>query len=291
MVAAPRLTASQRRLLKAYAAYAKVMTERRLAAAADLERLRLADTDRTRTALLAAVSHDLRSPLAAIRAAVDSLRSQRGRLVTGGRGGAARHRRRGHRPAHRAGRQPARHEPHPHRRRHRVGHRRRARRSGAQRPLPDRRLRAHRGRYRPRLVVRADPGLLDRVLANICDNALKYTPDNAAIRIDAARNNGRITLRIADSGPGLRNHRRGPPVRAVPALRRRTPIRTASGWDLPSPRASPRRWAAPSPPRRHRAAGSRSCSSSPREALSPPRRSRRRAPRPPAAHWCRHVSK
>ncbi len=71
------LTASERRLLKAYAAYAKVMDERRLAAAAELERLRLTEADRTRTALLAAVSHDLRSPLAAIRAAVDSLRSAR----------------------------------------------------------------------------------------------------------------------------------------------------------------------------------------------------------------------
>jgi two-component system sensor histidine kinase KdpD len=74
-VGTPRLTASQYRLLKAYAAYAKVMTERRLATAADLERLHLADASRTRTALLAAVSHDLRSPLAAIRAAIDSLRS------------------------------------------------------------------------------------------------------------------------------------------------------------------------------------------------------------------------
>src|SRR5690606_5947077 len=35
----------------------------------------LAEADATRTALLAAVSHDLRTPLAAIRAAVDGLRS------------------------------------------------------------------------------------------------------------------------------------------------------------------------------------------------------------------------
>jgi two-component system sensor histidine kinase KdpD len=75
VVAASRLTPSQRRLLKAYAAYAKVMTERTLAAAANLERLRLEEADRTRTALLAAVSHDLRTPLATIRAAIDSLRS------------------------------------------------------------------------------------------------------------------------------------------------------------------------------------------------------------------------
>ena len=57
----------------------------------------------------------------------------------------------------------------------------------------------------PALLVSADPGLLDRVLANICDNALKYAPAEAPIRIDAARSDHRITLRIADSGPGLRD--------------------------------------------------------------------------------------
>jgi two-component system sensor histidine kinase KdpD len=100
----------------------------------------------------------------------------------------------------------------------------------------------------PDLVHRADPGLLDRVLANICDNSLKYTPEEAAIRIDAAASNGRITLRIADSGPGVhdRDHDRlfAPSNDSVTSRNK-----AASDWDSPWPRASPRPWAAPSQPR------------------------------------------
>ncbi|WP_375000559.1 ATP-binding protein [Aeromicrobium sp. CTD01-1L150] len=207
---APDLTPSQRRLLKAYAAYAKVMTERKLATAADLERLRLADADRTRTALLAAVSHDLRTPLAAVRAAVDSLRSQEvtwspadeAELLSIIDDGTTRlatlvdnlldmSR------IHTGAVTPAVTE---------VGLASAV--LNALRPLDD----AHRidVTVDPRLTILADSGLLDRVLANICDNALKYTPVDAAIRIDAAHTNGHVTLRIADSGPGVhdRNHDR-----------------------------------------------------------------------------------
>jgi two-component system sensor histidine kinase KdpD len=60
-------------LLTAYAAHLAVLRER---AAADAQHTaELAEGNRTRTALLAAVSHDLRSPLAAVKAAVTSLRS------------------------------------------------------------------------------------------------------------------------------------------------------------------------------------------------------------------------
>ena len=52
----------------------------------------LAEGNRTRTALLAAVSHDLRSPLAAIKAAVHQPAQHRHRLVGRGRAGAAGHR-------------------------------------------------------------------------------------------------------------------------------------------------------------------------------------------------------
>jgi two-component system, OmpR family, sensor histidine kinase KdpD len=69
------LPASDRRVLGAFAAYAAVaLDQQRLAAQAEAAKP-IAAADRMRTALLAAVSHDLRTPLASAKAAVTSLRS------------------------------------------------------------------------------------------------------------------------------------------------------------------------------------------------------------------------
>ncbi|CAM5241425.1 Sensor protein KdpD [Streptomyces aurantiogriseus] len=69
------LPAEDRRVLAAFAAQsAVVLDRRRLQEEADQARA-LAEGNRIRTALLAAVSHDLRTPLAGIKAAVSSLRS------------------------------------------------------------------------------------------------------------------------------------------------------------------------------------------------------------------------
>jgi two-component system sensor histidine kinase KdpD len=69
------LTAADHRVLNAFAAYAAVALEQqRLAAEAEAARP-IAEADRMRTALLTAVSHDLRTPLASAKAAVTSLRS------------------------------------------------------------------------------------------------------------------------------------------------------------------------------------------------------------------------
>jgi two-component system sensor histidine kinase KdpD len=69
------LPASDRRVLGAFAAYAAAALEQqRLAAEAEAAKP-IAEADRMRTALLTAVSHDLRSPLASAKAAVTSLRS------------------------------------------------------------------------------------------------------------------------------------------------------------------------------------------------------------------------
>jgi two-component system sensor histidine kinase KdpD len=203
VLAGATLPATQRGLLNAYAAYAKVMEERRLATLAQVERLRLIEVDKTRTALLAAVSHDLRNPLAAVKVAVDSLRStdvtwspededellatieeatdrlialvtnllDMSRISTGSVNVVLRE----------------------------VGLADAVRSSIA--PLPGG------GRIEvdvdPEVLVLADAGLLDRVLANICENALKYTPLDARVRIDAAVDGDRVVLRIADSGPGV----------------------------------------------------------------------------------------
>ena len=70
-----QLEASDRRIVEAFAAQAAVaLRHERLAAEAAAAKP-LAEADRMRTALLAAVSHDLRTPLAAARAAVAGLRS------------------------------------------------------------------------------------------------------------------------------------------------------------------------------------------------------------------------
>ncbi|NYG57280.1 two-component system sensor histidine kinase KdpD [Nocardioides daedukensis] len=205
-LAGTKLPASQRGLLNAYAAYARVMTERRAATAAEVERLRLTEVDRTRTALLAAVSHDLRSPLSAVKMAVDSLgaldvtwseedkadfletiREATERLITLVNNLLDMSR------IHTGSIRAAVSE---------ISLARAVRNSlvpldGGVRIQVD---------IDEELVVLADPGLLDRVLANIAENALKYTPDQATITIDAAPvGSDRVALRIADTGPGVRD--------------------------------------------------------------------------------------
>jgi two-component system, OmpR family, sensor histidine kinase KdpD len=70
------LPAADRRVLGAFASYAAVaLDQQRLAAEAQAARP-IAAADKMRTALLAAVSHDLRTPLASAKAAVTSLRSR-----------------------------------------------------------------------------------------------------------------------------------------------------------------------------------------------------------------------
>ena len=69
------LPAADRRVLGAFASYAAAaLDQQRLAAEAKAAKP-IAAADRMRTALLAAVSHDLRTPLASAKAAVTSLRS------------------------------------------------------------------------------------------------------------------------------------------------------------------------------------------------------------------------
>ncbi len=69
------LAASDRRVLGAFAAQTAVALQQQRLGDAAAAAAPLAAADRTRTALLAAVSHDLRSPLSSAKAAVTSLRS------------------------------------------------------------------------------------------------------------------------------------------------------------------------------------------------------------------------
>jgi two-component system sensor histidine kinase KdpD len=70
-----RLTTDEQRILRAMAATVGLAHERGELQAAIAEAAPLAEVDKLRTALLRAVSHDLRSPLASAKAAVTSLRS------------------------------------------------------------------------------------------------------------------------------------------------------------------------------------------------------------------------
>ena len=69
------LPAADRRVLGAFAAQAAIALKQQRLAEAAAEAAPLAAADRTRTALLSAVSHDLRTPLSSAKAAVTSLRS------------------------------------------------------------------------------------------------------------------------------------------------------------------------------------------------------------------------
>jgi len=52
-------------------------------------------------------------------------------------------------------------------------------------------------------LVQLDAVLFERVLANLFDNAAKYTPDDATLRIRADRTGARIHVTVEDDGPGF----------------------------------------------------------------------------------------
>ncbi|MEO7412618.1 MAG: ATP-binding protein [Opitutaceae bacterium] len=55
----------------------------------------------------------------------------------------------------------------------------------------------------PGATVWADPSRLRQALANLVDNALKYTPAGGLVRINAETKGTRTTITVADSGPGI----------------------------------------------------------------------------------------
>jgi two-component system sensor histidine kinase KdpD len=48
-----------------------------------------------------------------------------------------------------------------------------------------------------------DVGLLNRVIANLVENALRHSPSGAGVRVTAAANDGRVRLRVVDTGRGV----------------------------------------------------------------------------------------
>jgi two-component system sensor histidine kinase TctE len=51
--------------------------------------------------------------------------------------------------------------------------------------------------------ITADPSLLDDLLSNLVDNALKYTPAGGSITVSAGARHGSPYLAVEDTGPGI----------------------------------------------------------------------------------------
>ncbi|WSQ23584.1 ATP-binding protein [Streptomyces zaomyceticus] len=199
------LPSSERRVLAAFAAHVSAAVERaRLAeAAAEVEPVKAAD--RMRTALLAAVSHDLRTPLAAGWAAVGSLRSpdvqftdeERGELLATADESMARLSRLIDNLLDmsrlQAGaltlnlRATSLEEVLP---------------SALDSLPPDAALPVLHGVEAIPLVL-ADPPLLERVIANLIGNAARFAPPGTPVLITASALADRVEVRVVDRGPGL----------------------------------------------------------------------------------------
>ncbi|MFB6819345.1 ATP-binding protein [Streptomyces sp. NPDC056347] len=197
------LPAEDRRVLGAFAAQAAVVLDRQRLVGQAEEARRLAEGNRIRTALLAAVSHDLRTPLAAIKAAVSSLRSDdvawseedQAELLEGIENGADRLD-------------------------HLVGNLLDMSRlqTGTVTPLireidldevvpmalggvPEDSVDLDIPETLPMVAV--DPGLLERAVANIVENAVKYSRHAERVTVAASALGERVELRVADRGPGV----------------------------------------------------------------------------------------
>ncbi|HMK84382.1 MAG TPA: HAMP domain-containing sensor histidine kinase, partial [Steroidobacteraceae bacterium] len=55
---------------------------------------------------------------------------------------------------------------------------------------------------RPATII-ADPSLLDDLLSNLVDNALKYTPAGGTVTVSAGERAGKAFIAVEDTGPGI----------------------------------------------------------------------------------------
>ncbi|MFJ6351607.1 DUF4118 domain-containing protein [Streptomyces sp. NPDC092046] len=197
------LPAEDRRVLGAFAAQAAVVLDRQRLVDQAEEARKLAEGNKIRTSLLAAVSHDLRTPLAGIKASVSSLRSDdvewseedQALLLEGIEEGADRLD-------------------------HLVGNLLDMSRlqTGTVTPLirstdldevvpmalggvPDGSVELDIPETLPMVAV--DRGLLERAVANIVENAVKYSSDGVPVAVGASVLGQRLELRVTDRGPGV----------------------------------------------------------------------------------------
>jgi two-component system sensor histidine kinase KdpD len=199
------LPAEDRRLVEAFAAQAAVALRQERLTEEAAKAGPLAEADRMRTALLAAVSHDLRTPLASAKAAVTSLRSHEvafsdedreellataeesldrlsglvanlldmSRLQAGALGVTT----------------------------SAIGLEDAVPRALDELGEPARAVTVRISDDLP--AVSADPGLLERVLVNVIGNALRFSSGDRPPVLTASEHDGRVELRIVDFGPGI----------------------------------------------------------------------------------------
>ena len=55
----------------------------------------------------------------------------------------------------------------------------------------------------PALTAVMDPELIRRVLINIMNNAIQYTPAGSAIELRAEQKGGAVQISVSDDGPGI----------------------------------------------------------------------------------------
>jgi signal transduction histidine kinase len=60
-------------------------------------------------------------------------------------------------------------------------------------------------------LVEADPDMLMRVFANLCDNALRHMPAGGVVTIDATQNGNMLVVSVSDTGEGI-------PTSALPRI-------------------------------------------------------------------------
>ena len=200
------LAAEDQRVLTAFAAQVAVAYQQGRLAELAAAAIPLAESDRMRSALLNAVSHDLRTPIASAKAAVTSLRSKevawseddRDELLT-------------HADAAldrltdlvtnlldlsrvQAGVMQV--VPSPVPLEDVVG------RAIDHVGGPDRTIDVDVPPSLPEVL--ADAGLLERVVANLVENALRYNPPGQPVQIRASGHGETVELRVIDTGPGIR---------------------------------------------------------------------------------------
>ena len=232
----PLLTPDQRRLLDALIDQGALAIER-VHLVEDIDRVkRTAETDRLRSALLTSISHDLKTPLAAVLGAAGTLRDLEPTFDDGAEARSARHHHRRIRAAQSLHRQPARHDqagigrascrtPRLHDLGEIVGSA--LRRAG--KILAQHRVEVELATDLP--MVESIPCCSSRCLFNLLDNAAKYAPPDTTIRIQSWRDGSRYRLQVSDEGDGIPPGRSGAHLRQV-LSRHERPTMCAPARDL-----------------------------------------------------------